>query len=314
MTDERAPLPGGSSPPAAWWAQAPQADAPTPSPVAPTAPYRPVIAQYPPAQNPAYPSGQYPGVRYPSGQYPGGGPGYPQAAGAAPQPTVMLPPPGRPGPPVGARPPRRGTAVALGAGALLLLGAVGGGAYLLLPSSSPTAAGGREPAASPSATGPLDAGAGVSPGPTEPSAVDPTTSTPPSPSPAPKARPTRTTRPHQADVTTLHPGECVRTVKGTSIRNVPVVDCTIPHELQLVSLYAPQRTTYPGRPWLLKAGETGCAPLIRAAISPTAPPLAMVPMIPSEDSWRSGNRRIMCFVTGRDSQNLSGSVLDATVV
>jgi hypothetical protein len=257
-----------------------------------------------------------------------------------PQPTgygaTPLSPPGgvvpptaaRPGDPAGLGAPAglddppggvgRSKIVGVAAGLAVLLGLLGGGGWYL---SHPRDPGGSAVANGPSST------TGSAPG--EPSAgsiapestTDPDASSTPAPStpapstPAPSTpTPSATVRPHRTTVEKLKAGDCVQKLTGTKISTVPVIDCAAPHEVQLVGLYTPRKGAYPGQKSLITTGATGCAPVVRSAVRENAPPVETVPLVPSEATWKSGNRRILCFVGATGAANLTESVVDTATV
>ena len=267
--------------------------APAGPPAGPPAAYRvpgPPVAGYPPPGSPAY----GPTIGWPTPYLSPTGP-------AGPPPTGL--PPGAVPPPVPPPGPGTGTGrvvgVVLGLVALLVL-VGGGGWYLLRPRAATVAAvaaGVTSTAPAPTTTDPGTA-----------AADPPATGTSAGGTPGAGGIPGAGSRP--TVVKALKVGDCVQTLRGDKISTVPVVDCTVPHELQLAGLYTPRKSAYPGHTALVRTGAAGCSPIVRAAVRADAPPTATVPLIPSEATWKAGDRRILCFVSGADSSTVSGSVLD----
>lgn len=100
-------------------------------------------------------------------------------------------------------------------------------------------------------------------------------------------------------VTEYEQGDCLE--KWDEYMNSPVVECTLPHQFQVLSAYKLQGRVYPGSKRLEEMVIADCAK--RAVdIWGSDPPLDRVDptfSAPNERSWEFGDRDVYCLITGR---------------
>jgi hypothetical protein len=113
----------------------------------------------------------------------------------------------------------------------------------------------------------------------------------------------------------LHRGQCVDFTDDDSelITELPARDCDEPHDAEvfLVRSMAPSGDEFPGRSDLDARAEELCSgdafeEYVGLAYDDSE--LSVTYVTPSEDSWRMGDRDVVCLATGAD-----GGKLDATV-
>ena len=114
---------------------------------------------------------------------------------------------------------------------------------------------------------------------------------------------------------TLDVGTCVNGVAvGQAIGSVDPVSCTSPHDSEIVGAAThPDAAAYPGQAAL----ETFAAPPCIAAFNAyvgrdfQTSSLNMLPILPTEARWASGDRVITCVVVSNDGTKLTSSVKDS---
>ena len=118
-----------------------------------------------------------------------------------------------------------------------------------------------------------------------------------------------------APVQTLDVGMCVNGVtEGSVITRIDPVSCSTPHDNEVVGTATyPESSAYPGQATL----ETFAAPACIAAFNTyvgrdfSSSSLDMLPILPTDATWASGDRAITCVVLARDRSKLTSSVKDA---
>jgi putative regulator of septum formation len=120
-----------------------------------------------------------------------------------------------------------------------------------------------------------------------------------------------------APVQTLDVGMCVNGVaEGSVIARIDPVSCSTPHDNEVVGTTRyPEAGAYPGQAAL----ETFAAPPCIAAFNAyvgvdfSSSSLDMLPILPTDATWASGDRAITCIVLARDRSKLTSSVKGAGV-
>jgi hypothetical protein len=118
-----------------------------------------------------------------------------------------------------------------------------------------------------------------------------------------------------APVRTLEVGMCVNGVtEGSVIARIDPVSCSTPHDNEVVGTATyPESGAYPGQAAL----ETFAAPPCIAAFNAyvgvdfSSSSLDMLPILPTDTTWASGDRAITCIVLARDRSKLTSSVKGA---
>lgn len=102
-------------------------------------------------------------------------------------------------------------------------------------------------------------------------------------------------------------GMCLESVdEDGPVGTVTVVPCDTPHTAQVVAATDLKIEVYPGSDALVDEGEDYCTPRIPRDL-PTGASWTM--WIPSEDSWRRGDRTVSCVVVSSDT--LTESLVDS---
>ncbi len=90
-----------------------------------------------------------------------------------------------------------------------------------------------------------------------------------------------------------------------------VVDCDEPHDNEVYHLFdAPGSDEYPGNEAIAEVTRDGCLSAFEAYIGKpyTESVFAILPIPPSEASWESGDREVVCAVYDSSREELRGSV------
>jgi hypothetical protein len=111
---------------------------------------------------------------------------------------------------------------------------------------------------------------------------------------------------------TLEVGACLNGVaEGQVIVSLDPVPCTTAHDNEVVgSATHPDAATYPGQAALETFAATPCISAFNAYVGSDfqTSSLAMLPILPTETTWATGDRTIACVVLSSDGTKLTSSV------
>jgi hypothetical protein len=115
--------------------------------------------------------------------------------------------------------------------------------------------------------------------------------------PAPTA--TSTGPEGHADVFSLHPGDCMNDSDDTEVSELPVVDCTSPHDFEAFSEFDLAGTDYPGDDAVSEEAHGTCAdefePFVGIAYDSSK--LDVRFLAPTEESWSElDDRTVVCLL------------------
>ncbi|QHC58167.1 septum formation family protein [Rathayibacter sp. VKM Ac-2760] len=115
------------------------------------------------------------------------------------------------------------------------------------------------------------------------------------------------------DPFSLVKGDCLRAPDDDRIADVEVVPCADPHELELFHVFAQPGDDYTSRNTLLAQAEAGCEPEFPATIGIAYGDSALEyrSFVPSEVSWRHGDRSVLCAVYDPAAGSTTGSLFGA---
>jgi hypothetical protein len=115
-----------------------------------------------------------------------------------------------------------------------------------------------------------------------------------------------------APIATLDVGMCVNGVaEGQMADSLDPVSCTTPHDSEVVgSATHPDASAYPGEAALETFAATPCIAAFNAYVGSDfqASSLGMVPIVPTESTWATGDRAITCVALADDGSKLARSV------
>jgi hypothetical protein len=112
-------------------------------------------------------------------------------------------------------------------------------------------------------------------------------------------------------VFTLEVGTCFDDTDETEISSVPEVECTQPHDNEVFAVFDYTETeTFPGREDMNAAATDLCIARFKdyVGVAYTDSPLEVFTIIPTEASWKSGDREVICSLYSSDFTKLTGSM------
>ncbi len=117
---------------------------------------------------------------------------------------------------------------------------------------------------------------------------------------------TSTAQPQSSKETTtkvddLKVGQCVNGIKdsGTTLRNMPVVSCSVAHEGEVVSTFNLSGSTYPGDTQIQQQAEDQCFDELDKYSPSTKDDktISIFYLHPTRTTWSSGDREVICMAT-----------------
>jgi hypothetical protein len=93
-------------------------------------------------------------------------------------------------------------------------------------------------------------------------------------------------------------GMCWDDVDGTEVSDVPIVDCSSPHDNEVFYLFDMADGSFPGEEAVQSAAADGCIAAFPAYVGSEYldSDLDIYPLYPTEGSWDGGDREIVCSV------------------
>ena len=115
------------------------------------------------------------------------------------------------------------------------------------------------------------------------------------------------------DAFSVRTGDCLLSPDDDRIADLEVVPCADVHDLELFHAFAQPGEDYTSRNTLLAQADAGCETQFSAAIGIPYGDSALEyrPFVPSEVSWRHGDRTILCAVFDPTTGASAGSLLGA---
>ena len=116
----------------------------------------------------------------------------------------------------------------------------------------------------------------------------------------------------QGNVFALKVGDCFNGTSTGTVSNVSVVACTAAHDAEVFDVfdYPAPPTGYPGDTAISQVVADRCGPDFATfdGVDITQSSLTVGQLVPSTDSWGSGDRQIICFVkSSTPGHQLTGS-------
>ena len=99
-----------------------------------------------------------------------------------------------------------------------------------------------------------------------------------------------------------------------SVTDVPIRDCSEPHDNEVIALEVMAGSSYPGDDTVTSISEETCVRVFDAAMGVPYldSPYEVGWLSPSSDSWDLGDREIICFVFDPAFEKITGSVRGGT--
>lgn len=116
------------------------------------------------------------------------------------------------------------------------------------------------------------------------------------------------------NVFTLEVGTCFDDTDETEVSSVPEVDCSEPHDNEVFAVFDyTQSDTFPGSEAMNDAAQELCIAQFEAYVGLSYPESALevFPITPTQGSWDSGDREIICALYNLDLSKLTGSMQGA---
>jgi hypothetical protein len=116
------------------------------------------------------------------------------------------------------------------------------------------------------------------------------------------------------NVFTLEVGTCFDDTDETEVSSVPEVDCSEPHDNEVFAVFDYTASdTFPGSSAMNDAAQDLCVAEFEAyvGLSYQESALDVFPITPTEGSWDSGDREIICALYNLDLSKLTGSMQGA---
>jgi hypothetical protein len=108
----------------------------------------------------------------------------------------------------------------------------------------------------------------------------------------------------------LTPGACIER-PPVEVRSVDRTPCDQPHDLEVVAVVedpSPPGAAYPGKERLIATAAEACAANLRARVGAgDVAQFNQLDLVPSETSWKDGNRRLVCTLGRADGRPLPPS-------
>ena len=121
----------------------------------------------------------------------------------------------------------------------------------------------------------------------------------------------------QGNVQTLEVGDCFDDTTDLSgeISDVPVVECSQPHDNEVYSTYDMTESTYPGFDVAADLADVGCVDRFAGYVGQSyeLSDLDFAWLIPTDESWNNGDREVVCFLYRVDLGKITGSMKDSGI-
>ncbi|MFB2556712.1 septum formation family protein [Herbiconiux liangxiaofengii] len=117
-----------------------------------------------------------------------------------------------------------------------------------------------------------------------------------------------------ADVFRLAVGQCLNDGDASGeVSDVPSVDCSTEHDSEVYFTFDLPEGDFPGSAAVNDAAEAGCLPPFEAyvGIDYDSSSFVYTAYTPTQESWGSGDRQVVCIVYNADESKLTGSVKGA---
>lgn len=106
-------------------------------------------------------------------------------------------------------------------------------------------------------------------------------------------------------------GDCFdRNTDGGEISEVPIVECSEPHDSEVFHTFELSDDEFPGEDALLERAEEECVPAFEeyVGVDYAHSQLDIFPITPTEGSWSRGDREVVCALYDLDQGQLEGSM------
>jgi len=107
----------------------------------------------------------------------------------------------------------------------------------------------------------------------------------------------------------LQVGDCPEALIEGNQPTVDLVPCTQPHEAEVIATFNLEGNAFPGEDEVFRFAEGGCSKRIPDLLPAEAPNYGLFYLAPTADSWRQGDREVICLLTAEvEGEQLIGPV------
>ncbi len=112
------------------------------------------------------------------------------------------------------------------------------------------------------------------------------------------------------DVFTLQVGDCLGAIETGEVNDVPTVPCSEPHQLEVFGEYSFPDGDYPGDDTISTTADEECIALFDAfvGLAYEESALGVTYYTPTQESWESGDDRLVSCLVGDPAQDVTGSL------
>ncbi|AJT43108.1 hypothetical protein UM93_12320 [Psychromicrobium lacuslunae] len=116
-----------------------------------------------------------------------------------------------------------------------------------------------------------------------------------------------------SDAFQIKVGDCLQDPGTTSVEKVVTLPCSKPHDYEAFDRTEMKDSDYPGETAATDQAEAYCKPAFTkfVGISIDDSTLNMTYFYPTAESWKQGDREILCLVTGKKGEKTTGSLKGA---
>lgn len=116
----------------------------------------------------------------------------------------------------------------------------------------------------------------------------------------------------RGNVFELEVGDCFgeTDADGGRISDVPMVDCSEPHDREVFHTFTVADGEFPGEDALMAQAEDLCIPVFEEYVGTAygTSRLGIQPIMPTQDSWDDGDREVVCALYDLQGVQLEGSM------
>jgi len=118
---------------------------------------------------------------------------------------------------------------------------------------------------------------------------------------------------HKTDVFNISVGDCLNDTAGTTVTDVPQVDCSVPHDYEVFYDFKLSGSDYPGDTKVGEDATDGCKAAFAGFVGISYDDSAFVisNYNPTRDSWENANDRTVSCLIGEEDAKVTGTLKGA---
>ncbi|REK21975.1 MAG: hypothetical protein DWQ40_03470 [Actinobacteria bacterium] len=121
----------------------------------------------------------------------------------------------------------------------------------------------------------------------------------------------------QGNVFSIEQGDCFNDEgdMNDQISSVPIVECSEPHDNEVYAVFEMTESEFPGFDVTADMADNQCLPEFESFVGTAYADseLEFGWLIPTEESWSSGDRQIVCFLFRLDLGKMTGTMEDSGI-